>query len=243
MNESESRTSDDWIGRMAREHYNRPPETPREEIWAAVEARLDEGGSPVAGQIGPETRGAGTDPHGSRGLTGPRGGRFGGAWLAMAASAVLALGVGLGRWSRVAPEATPVAGTSVEAPAPESDRNPGATAARLAAVETLVRSEPLLATVRAEASRGAVDAEVGAWARKILGDARFLLDSGLPLDPQVRSLLEDLELVLLQTSLIGARDLEGPRAQAELELLRQGMDDKDVLTRIQAVVPGPASGT
>lgn len=241
MSDSESPTPEDWIGRMAREHYNPPPDTPREEIWAVVEARLDETASPIAGRIGPEAGGPEAAPP-ELGAAGREPRRFGGAWLALAASAVLALGVGLGRWSRVAPEATPVAVTPTEAPALERDRNPGATAARLAAVETLVGSEPLLATVRAEASRGAVDAEVGAWARKILGDTRFLLDSGLPLDPQVRSLLEDLELVLLQTSLVSAGDLEGPRAQEELELLRQGIDDKDVLTRIQAVAPGSASG-
>jgi hypothetical protein len=108
----------------------------------------------------------------------------------------------------------------------------------MAAVETLVRSEPLLATVRAEASRGAVDAEVGDWARKILADTRFLLDSGLPLDPQVRSLLEDLELVLMQTARVGAGEADGPRAREELEILRQGMEDNDVLNRIQAVLPG-----
>ena len=212
-----------------------------------MEARLEETNSSVVGQIGPESRRAGAAQEQSENVEARRSPRrLGGAWLALAASAVLALGVGLGRWSsqtsEEASEATPVAVSPAEREAFEGNRNPGATAARLAAVETLVRSEPLLATVKAEASRGAVDAEVGEWARKILGDTRFLLDSGLPLDPQVRSLLEDLELVLLQATLVGAGGLEGPRAREELELLRQGMDDKDVLTRIQAVVPGPASG-
>ena len=250
MNEPESPTPDDWIGRMARAHYNPPPATPREEIWTEVEARIQGTTSTIAGRTGPEVQEIG--PEGRR-TGGERARDLGeearrphrrlpGAWLALAASAILALGVGLGRWSRTGPEATPVAVTAPEAPGPTERGRGGATAARFAAMETLVRSEPLLATVRADASRGAVDAEVGAWARRILGDTRFLLDSGLPLDPQLRSLLEDLELVLLQASLIGAGELEGPRAREELELLRQGMESKDVLTRIQAVVPGTASG-
>jgi len=106
----------------------------------------------------------------------------------------------------------------------------------------LAESEPLLAMVRADVARGAVDAEVGDWARRLLGETRFLLDSGLPLDPQVRSLLEDLELILLQASLVGDPQVSGTRAEEELELLRQGMDDKDVITRIQTVLPAVGAG-
>lgn len=239
MNDFESKTPDEWIGRMARQHYNPPPPTPREEIWAVVEERIR--AASTEGLPGIRGRDEGTRELRARGATSSAP-RFRAGWLALAASAILALGVGLGRWSRVGPAADPVAVTRSAPSAGESGRTPGARAARVAAVETLARSEPLLATVRAEASRGAVDQEVGAWARKLLGDTRFLLDSGLPLDPQVRSLLEDLELVLLQTTLVGAGTLEGPRAREELDLLRQGMDDKDVLTRIQAVVPGSQAG-
>lgn len=219
-------------------------------MWAAVEARLDTSGTPAVVPISGPSDGPREDsgPDGSRGARDALGPtrRFRGAWLALAASAVLALGVGLGRWSREAPEAAmdpvPVATRGAGGGTAPTARPHGTSVARMAAVEMLGRSEPLLATVRAEASRGAVDAEVGEWARKILGDTRFLLDSGLPLDPQLRSLLEDLELVLLQTALVGSGDSQGPRAQEELELLRQGMNDKNVLTRIQAVLPETGAG-
>lgn len=245
MNDSESTTSDDWIGRMAREHYNPPPATPRDEMWRAVEARIDGGG---AGEDGREPPGGGSAMGRHNTM------RFRGPWLALAASVILALGIGLGRWSQASPgdEVPPVgpqtatatdpgAGPS-GAPSQAPSGRRGARVARLAAVETLARSEPLLATVRADASRGAVDAEVGLWAQDLLGETRFLMDSGLPLDPQLRSLLEDLELVLLQAALVGAEVAEGPRAREELELLRQGMDDTDVLTRIQAILPGAGAG-
>lgn len=235
MNDTESRTPDDWIGRMAREHYNPPPPTPRDEIWAAVEARIGDATAEPSGVTPLRDRAASSgSPASER--------RFRGAWLALAASAILALGVGLGRWSSEAPPSSPasvpVVAASPEAGTPGRAEARGATVARMAAVETLVRSEPLLATVRAEASRGAVDSEVGDWARKILGDTRFLLDSGLPLDPQLRSLLQDLELVLMQTARVGTGEGDGPRAREELEILRQGMEDNDVLNRIQAVLPG-----
>jgi hypothetical protein len=245
MNDFESNPADDWIGRMAREHYNPPPATPREEMWGAVEARIEG----LTARDGDVVRPEG-ESRSSR-LPLPR---IPVAWLALAASAILALGVGLGRWSRDVPHGEgggTGSGTAV-ATEPEIGSSGasmlggpgtrGGRVARLAAVETLVRSEPLLATVRADASRGAVDAEVGDWARRILRDARFLLDSGLPLDPQLRALLEDLELVLLQTTLVGAGMADGARAREELELLRQGMDDTDVLTRIQAVLPGAGAG-
>lgn len=232
MSENETNPTEEWIARMSRDHYNRPPPTPREEMWATLEARLQAGGRQDADDgtvvpLRPRTR-----PVAS------------GWWLALAASAVLAVGVGIGRWSSPTaggPDA-PAAMTASGAPAAE---RPGATqpaVGRWAAAQTLAESEPLLAMVRADVARGGVDAEVGDWARRLLGETRFLLDSGLPLDPQVRSLLEDLELILLQTSLVGDPQVSGPRAEEELELLRQGMDDKDVMTRIQAVLPTAATG-
>jgi hypothetical protein len=230
MSENETNPTEEWIARMARDHYNPPPPTPREEMWASLEARLQSGEPRDAGDgsvvpLRPRTRSVAS-----------------GWWLALAASVVLAVGVGIGRWSSPAVPGPGVGPSVAEAPAPTRSGTPRPTVGRWAAAETLAESEPLLAMVRADVARGAVDAEVGDWARRLLGETRFLLDSGLPLDPQVRSLLEDLELILLQTSLVGDSQVAGPRAEEELELLRQGMDDKDVITRIQAVLPTVGTG-
>jgi len=230
MSENETDPTEEWIARMAREHYNPPPPTPREEMWASLEAQLRSNASPdaVDGSVVP-----------LRPRSRPA---FSGWWLALAASAVLAVGVGIGRWSSPG-QSLPESGASVaEAPTPARTSAPRSPVGRWAAAETLAQSEPLLAMVRADVARGAVDAEVGDWARRLLGETRFLLDSGLPLDPQVRSLLEDLELILLQTTLAGDSEVSGPRAEEELELLRQGMEDKDVITRIQAVLPAVGAG-
>ncbi|MEJ2541391.1 MAG: hypothetical protein P8188_15720 [Gemmatimonadota bacterium] len=188
---SENENTDDWIARMARRHYNPPPPTPREEMWAQLEARLGDGREPEDRDVVPLRRHA--PPAGSR------------WWMALAASAVLAAGVGIGRWSRPAPEAPADGAVVAVSSTPDSRRNAEPSMGRMAAARALSESEPLLAVVRADVARGAVDAEVGEWAREVLGETRFLLDSGLALDPQVRSLLEDLELILLQTSLVGNR--------------------------------------
>jgi hypothetical protein len=61
-------------------------------------------------------------------------------------------------------------------------------------------------------------------------------------DPVIAELLEDLELVLVQ--LVGiADDASGDRerVRSEMNLALQGLEESEVLPRIQAVVPaGPS---
>lgn len=228
----------DWVTDMVREHYNAPPATPREEIWARLHERLeplmDEGrgwgnGDAKVTPLRPRP----TRAPGTRARVG---------WMALAATAVLAAGVGIGRWSRGAvPGAGPsVAGLVEERPTVERTRVVKAN--RAAAVEHLSRTEPLLTLVKSDVARGTVDAEVGEWAGELLGQTRFLLDSGLPMDPEVVSLLEDLELVLLQATLVASGQVDGPRARQEMELLQEGLLDRNVLPRIQAVIPTAGPG-
>lgn len=219
----------DWTAEMVDEHYNRPPATPRDEIWAALEGRLADAGRPGEGSevVSLESR---------------RRKRWAGAgWLAVAATAVLAAGIGIGRWSR-GPAAPAMSADTPTAPT-DGIRRPGtARLNRMAAVEHLSRSEPLLTLVKAEVARGGVDAEVAEWARALLGQTRFLLDSGLPLDPEVESVLEDLELILLQATLVASGEVQGDRARQELELLEEGLNERNVLPRIQAMIPTAGTG-
>jgi hypothetical protein len=100
----------DEIIRNAASDYNRPPATPRDEMWAAIEAARSAPGPRLHVT-------AGGSPSG---YTAPR--RFGAqyAWIGMAAAAVLliATGIGIGRWTN-----RPTERKVVEAPAPVATPN------------------------------------------------------------------------------------------------------------------------
>ena len=83
MSENETNPTEEWIARMSRDHYNRPPPTPREEMWATLEARLqgDASGDADDGTVVPLRRRP--RPVAS------------GWWVALAASAVRAGGGGI----------------------------------------------------------------------------------------------------------------------------------------------------
>ncbi len=205
---------DELIASLARD-YNAPPETPREEMWTALEAKLR---SPERGVIALDRarRAAPGTFH-----------RFAG-W-AVAAAALLVLGVGIGRM-------TAPAGSG---PAPVTPQERAALV-HMVTVEHLGRSESLLTLVRADARSGRVDPHVLGLARDLLTQTRLLLDTPQDgrEDPTMRSLLEDLELVLVQV--VGAEDSEvkGTKdAGTELNLALHGMDERAVLSRIRAVMP------
>jgi hypothetical protein len=216
-----SETPMDELGRLLRDEYNSPPETPREEMWAAIESAL-EPRSPGVVSLEEERRRRWVLP------------RRPFAWAA-AAAVVLAAGVGIGRWT--APAVAPVA----EAPA----AGPAATDAsvlRVAALEHLGRTESLLRMVRSDGASGRVDPAVGGWARGLLTQTRLLLDVPQDQDPALRELLEDLELVLVQIAALSGTDgQDAERSREELKLALDGLERREVLSRIQAVVP-PGAG-
>ncbi|MCG6986606.1 MAG: hypothetical protein LJF06_00250 [Gemmatimonadetes bacterium] len=217
----------DLVDRL-RESYNPPPETPREEMWAAVEAALE-------GRAGAGARRAAqvVSLDARRFHRGP-GSRWVAAW-AVAAAALLILGIGIGRVSVRAP-GRPAAVADV----------PDPTAMRLAAVEHLGQTESLLTLVRADARTGRLDPQVGPWARNLLAQTRLLLDAPEETDPTMRRMLEDLELVLVQ--IVGVTDTgthDVARTRTELNLALKGLEDRDLMPRIQAMVPAGSglSGT
>lgn len=208
-----------------RESYNVPGDVPRDAMWGAIEARLEgRAQTPVLDlSEARERRAAGSALRwGSERSV---------AW-AVAAAAVLVLGIGIGRMTAPDGGSAPVA---VQAPT-GSAASQGALA--LAAREHLGRTESLLTMVRADARTGRVDPVTAEWASGLLSETRMLLDAQASGDPAVEELLLDLELVLIQViGVAQTGSVDEARARTELELALRTLEEGEVLPRIQAVLP------
>ncbi|HSR42153.1 MAG TPA: hypothetical protein VLL48_08280 [Longimicrobiales bacterium] len=223
---SAERPPDDELARLARA-YNDPPDAPAEEIWVGVRRALAEEGA--------------LEPR--EGVTPIREGRerlrrarwLGPARWAVAAAALLILGIGLGRWSAVEGP-TGAAGTTatVAGPGPRDAARP----LRVAASRHLSASETFLTVVRADARSGRIDPAISRWAGSLLSETRLLLDSPVARDPEMTALLEDLELILMQVVQASeSGEIDRERTRQELELLSRGIDANDMTVRIEAILP------
>ncbi|MEZ4422553.1 MAG: hypothetical protein R3E98_04035 [Gemmatimonadota bacterium] len=205
----------------ARADYHPPPPTPREAMWEGVRARLEETAAPASA---PPAR-----------ASGRRGASL--VWRVLAASVVLALGVGLGRWSvqRTAPpQAAPVAGVGPAAGAPRAaPAGPSERVLRFAAFEHLSETQQFLSALDTTAVEGG---DVSAWGTRLLTDTRLLLDTPASEDPELRRLLEDLELVLAQVVQLTATRGEAVE-RVEVETFREGLREQQVLPRIRRLLP------
>jgi predicted anti-sigma-YlaC factor YlaD len=153
-------------------------------------------------------------------------------WLGavLSAAAVLAMGIAIGRWTRETPR--PIPPMVAEAPAPGTPMT--ADPYRVAVAQHLTRTETLLTSFRAEAASGQVDAELGAWAGQMLANTRLLLDSPAANDPKLRTLLEDLELVLAQVAALPRRT---DTNHTEVDLARRAVEESRVLPRMRTLAP------
>jgi hypothetical protein len=205
---------DDLLRDSARE-YNEPPETPRDEMWAAIQAERAER---------KEAEKADSD-HGVlpfRPL----------AWAAGIA-AVLAIGIGLGRLSVDKPEPM----TAPVAAAGDTARV-NVAAYHLTTTEYLGQSEAFLTLFRASVRRGGSERLASATARQLLATNRLLLDSPAASDARTRLLLQDLELVLA-----GIAQLSPQPRSRDLDLITEGLEQGGVLSRLRTAVPSGASIT
>ena len=153
--------------------------------------------------------------------------------LAVAAAALLVLGVGIGRVSAPSVQ-EPGAGVEVARSAPDG------APFRQAAVEHLQGTETLLTVVRSDASTGELDPQLRALARGMLSQTRLFLDASAGVDPEVRRLLEDMELILAQ--LVSVTE-DGSRSRTELDLALRGLENREVLTRIRTLSGTGMAGT
>lgn len=161
--------------------------------------------------------------------------------IAAAAGLVLWIGFGLGRATTT--ETGPTPPTPQVAEVPEPTRANG-DAARFAATRHLAATRTLLTTVGSNAESGSLDPNVSSLATLLLTQTRLILDSSAGRSPEMTLLLEDLELILIQVvhaSNAGAgSDTEVGRM--ELQQLTRGLQDNDVLPRIQQLLPPVMAG-
>ena len=200
---------------LAREH-NAPPPTPRDEIWQRIQA-VRHKSVPSDGVIPLPVR-----------RTVPRTAR----WLAWGAgiAAVLALGIGLGRLSLPTSGEAPaqVAANQSDSAAPSRSN----VAYALTAAQHLSMVETFLTTLRTSTE---VDSSFTVRARELLSSTRLLQDAP-GMDPRLRRLLSDLEDILVQVA-----QFDRSRGAEELDLITDGLEERQVLPRVRAAVPaGPA---
>ena len=211
--------TDDGLDQRIREAargYNSPPETPREQMWARIaEARRNQAPARPGGTAAPAREPRVIPLRRWRWIA-----------LAAAAAAILAVGVGIGRVS-VGPQ-----GAGWEEP------STGGAAYRLAAQEHLGQSEAFLTLFRASLRQEGDYRLAAASARQLLATNRLLLDSRAAADPATRLLLEDLELVLAEIAQLS------PASRAEdLELIRDGIEQGDMMPRLRTAVPAGSAPT
>lgn len=202
---------DQWIAEAA-QSYHEPPDAPREAMWRAIQARRH---APRVIRLRPRR------------------------WVrwsvaAVAAVAVLAIGIAIGRGLPAAgdPEVAAAPGT---APAAGQPRAVSAALA-IATTEHLAQTETFLALFRDAVRSGGASGQASATARHLLATNRLITDSPVTADPALKTLLEDLELVLAQIAQLGDDSWEG-----ETDLITDGLEQRAVLTRLQSLVPaGPS---
>jgi len=220
---------DAWVEKVA-PTLNAPNAAPRREMWDAIQAAQKTAHDAQAGRL------SGVTPL-RRNLR-----------LMSLIAAALLLGVAIDRLAlRQADPSAPgaVAVANRVAPVPPSPTVGSSSDAsrlyRLAAAQTLTQAEALLTAYRASgvAERNPAAArQLGSWGREVLSSTRLLLDSPAGDDPQLRPLLDDLELVLVQIIELSGAPLDA----SDRALIDRALEDRDLLPRIRTAVPAGVAG-
>lgn len=206
MDQHEDPKFEQWLKNVA-QSFHAPRTTPREEMWKRIDAARR---NKAVIEFHPWMR-----------------------W-AVAAAAVLALGIGIGRWTANPPattNGTTVATTDSAYPAPSD------VVYQVAATQYLSRTEAFLTSFRADlaGNGGANNLRFARQARDLLTTTRLMLDSPAANDQRLRSLLEDLELVLVQIS-----QLDAARNGHDADFITEGMNQSNVLPKLRSAIPaGP----
>jgi hypothetical protein len=144
--------------------------------------------------------------------------------LVTAIAASLVVGVGVGRYSAIRRmPALDIATTESGVGEPYGRKTS----------ELLGQTAVLLAALPGEAREGRADGRFATQAADLLITTRLLLDSPVASDQRLRILLEDLELVLAQVAQLSQAT---PRNDAEIELITEALEQRDVVPRIRVAV-------
>jgi hypothetical protein len=153
-------------------------------------------------------------------------------WLAAAGTLILGVGIGhylpIGKSNGVDARLSPAVASAV--------RNPADTSAvvdvyRDQTTRYLGQAAALLISLPTRTVNTKTDAVFAGKATDLLVTTRLLMDSPAGQDPKLRSLLEDLELVLVQIA-----RLRGERNKSDLDLIHQAVEQGDVLSRLNSAV-------
>jgi uncharacterized membrane-anchored protein YhcB (DUF1043 family) len=152
-------------------------------------------------------------------------------WLAAAATLLIGIGIGrfLPRTAKTTPSAT-VSASATQTHLP-SDTSAVVDAYRDQTSRYLGQTAALLISLPAKDASGKTDAAFAGKAADLLVTTRLLIDSPAAQDPKMRSLLEDLELVLVQIA-----RLRTERNRGDLDLIHQAVEQGDVLSRLNSAV-------
>jgi hypothetical protein len=193
--------------------FNNPPEPPLDEMWGVIEdAHFN---SPASA---------------SR----PRGMTSRAPWLA--AAAALVIGIGIGHYVPFGARADRGDGSASEFASsqslpPDADTSAVGDAYRDQTSRYLGQAAALLISLPAKDANGKADTSFAGKAADLLVTTRLLIDSPAAQDLKLRSLLEDLELVLVQVA-----RLRGERNKGDLDLIHQAVEQGDVMSRLNSAV-------
>jgi hypothetical protein len=193
--------------------FETPPAPPLDEMWTVIEDAHFNAPVPISR---------------SSGMRSPA------PWLA--AAAALVIGIGIGRYlppGKGAVEnpasATAVASANQTSP---TDTSAVADAYRDQTNRYLGQAAALLISLPAQGAPGTTDATFASKATDLLVTTRLLIDSpAAAQDAKLRSLLEDLELVLVQIARLRTEKNKG-----DLDLIHQAVEQGDVLSRLNSAV-------
>jgi hypothetical protein len=198
--------------------FNNPPEPPLDEMWSVIEDVHFNAPASIRRPTGMTSRAP---------------------WLA--AAAALVIGIGIGRYVPLGKNSesgtvSPSAVASTQPLPPGSDTSAIGDAYRDQTSRYLGQAAALLISLPPTDANGNTDASFAGKAADLLVTTRLLIDSPAAQDPKVRSLLEDLELVLVQIA-----RLRGERNKGDLDLIHQAVEQGDVLSRLNSAVTTQSS--
>ncbi len=191
--------------------FNPPAQPPLDDMWAVIE-----------------------DAHfnASASASSLRRMRLRAPWLA--AAAALVIGIGIGRYipspAKIA-DNPPPAPMTASARQPAGDPSAVVDAYRDQTSHYLGQAAALLISLPAKDATGKADAAFAGKAAELLVTTRLLMDSPAAQNPKLRSLLDDLELVLVQIA-----RLRSERSRGDLDLIHQAVEQGDVLSRLNSAV-------